>query len=255
MSIAKSNVPDEFPLNTMGPVLGRFSPPLSFDPAGPWENTYGVYTLVGAGRVGSLRLERKVGAGGRVTLDVRYEKGLTDGRQEVVGAMQLGGDAPLSTPVAWTFQTQVFDAEGRRVPYTRLQKSATVGNDAIEIRDSGGIRRLPVRGPYTLNWALFDAVGRLPREKTEPLDFTLIDHFDQLKPNQTLCFRKTTTVTVAGNPLRLHAYDQIGEGIVPWVYWVDDQGRLLFVVSGLEGYLWEPSREPPEANDKRPNRK
>ncbi|HUT13007.1 MAG TPA: hypothetical protein VMY42_21100 [Thermoguttaceae bacterium] len=242
MNNAESNVPDEFPLNTMGPVLGRFSPPPpQFDPTGPWENAYGVYTLIGTSRVGTLRLERKVNAGGRVTLDVRYEKGLTEGRQEVVGSMQLAGDGPLSTPVAWTFQSQVFDAAGDPVPYTRLKKSAMAGSDAIEIRDPRQTRRLPVRGPYTLNWALFDAVGRLPREKTEPLNFTLIDHFDQLKPNQTLSFRKTTTVTVAGNPLRLHAYDQIGEGIVPWVYWVDNQGRLLLAVSGLEGYVWEQS--------------
>jgi len=49
--------------------------------------------------------------------------------------------------------------------------------------------------------------------------------------------RKTYMAKEGGRDVRLHAYSQVGRGIVPWVYWVDEQGRLLFIVAGLEGYV------------------
>ena len=41
-------------------------------------------------------------------------------------------------------------------------------------------------GPITINWLLFEAVGRLPHEAFPPLRFTLVDNFDQLKPGHWL---------------------------------------------------------------------
>jgi hypothetical protein len=36
--------------------------------------------------------------------------------------------------------------------------------------------------------------------------------------------------------LELHVYNQLGDGILPIVYYVNKSGRLLFVVSGVEAY-------------------
>ena len=55
-------------------------------------------------------------------------------------------------------------------------------------------------------------------------------------------YRLSADVLLAGQPVRLHAYDHLGEGIVPWIYWVDDRGRLLLAVSGLEAYLLDSFR-------------
>ena len=114
----------------------------------------------------------------------------------------------------------------------------------IVIQDPHETKALPVAGPYTLNWCLFDAVQRLPREKTQPLGFTLIDHFDEPKADCTLAFRKRMDVAVAGGrTIATYSYDQLGRGNVPWVYWVDDRGRLLFVAAGLEAYALESSKQ------------
>ncbi len=242
MNDATGNVPDVFPLNTLGPVLRSFSPPAGpFDAAGSWEQNYAVYTMAGApGRMASLRLRRTVGPGDAVTLDVRYEKAHIGGSQQTVGTLHLRGGDRLSTPSSWSFRSATFDVQRRPIEHTALKRSAVARDGRIEIRDAGQTRRLAVSGPFTLSWALLDAVGRLPGKKTEPARFTLIDHFDQLKPRHTLQFRKTADVPVTGGKtLRLRAYDHLGEGIVPWVYWVDEAGRLLMAVSGLEGYVLE----------------
>jgi hypothetical protein len=49
------------------------------------------------------------------------------------------------------------------------------------------------------------------------------------------------TVAVAGGKqLALTGYERIGEGILPYRYWLDEQHRLLFVLSGPRSYLYDP---------------
>lgn len=238
MSRTSTPVPEHFPLNTLGPALKELRAPTgAFDPAGPWQQAYGVYTLAGrTGRVGRLLLRRRAGQKGNVAIDVRYDKLSNAGRQEVTATMHTR-DGLLSKPLRWTFEYRLLDPAGKPIPHTHLKKTAVVKDGQLEIKDAHGMRRAAVAGEYTLHWALFDAVQRLPREKTQPAHFTLIDHFDQVKPKQVLSFRKATNVRVGGEQLRLYAYDHVGAGCVPWVYWVDSAGRLLAAVSGLEAYL------------------
>jgi hypothetical protein len=95
--------------------------------------------------------------------------------------------------------------------------------------------------------------------------FTLLDDFDQVKPDQTLAPHGQVTLTLGGSRVVRHRveklekgtvhrpvvereggrnvvlrqYSQTGRGVVPWVYYVDEAGRLFFVVAGIEAYVWE----------------
>lgn len=243
MSDTNTNVPAEFPLNTIGAGVNQIAlPDGPFDPAGSWQQTYGVYSVAGRlSRVGELRLERQVKSNGRVLLDMQYHKSLSQGKQTISAKIHFAADSPLSRPDHWSFVARVLDADGRLIENTQIKKSIRTQDGVLAIDDPFGQETVPVRGDYTLNWALFDAVQRLPTETFDPICFTLIDHFDQVKPNHMLSFRTSIDVTIRGKSQILHAYDQLGEGIVPWVWWVDQHGRLLAAVSGLEVYLLEPS--------------
>lgn len=241
MPIAPENL---FTLNVIAPHLAGFRPPSSaHDPSGDWELTYKLYTL-GAiagpgGLAGSLTLRRKTKPDGQFVLAIDYHKQVP----QQMAAMESGEITcranALATPDRWVWSSRIVSADGKPIEHTPLQKSAIATDGAIEITDGPHRRRLSVDAPSTINWALFEAVGRLAREPFEPLRFVLLDHFDQVKRNQTLSFRETAEVALANRSLRLHAYDHLGEGIVPWIYWVDDAGRLVFAVSGLEAYLLE----------------
>jgi len=234
----------KYPLLSILPVLRKFKPPAGpFDPAGAWRQAWGVYTLGGrtasAGRVGRLTIRRQV-AGPALRLDVTYVRQMTGGREEVTGTLEGPADAPLATPDRWTFRFRVLDERNQTVPYTDITRKAVRNGDHITLSDPTGKRRLDVPAPYTVNWCLFDTVQHLPGADTKPLAFTLIDHVDQVKPETTLAFRKAMDVQVAGGQvLRTRAYEQLGRGNVPWVYWTDEAGRLLWVVAGLEGYVLE----------------
>ena len=240
---------ERYPLRSLVTTLRKHNPPAGpFDPAGSWDQTWTVCTLAGratvARPVGSLTLRRRVN-GKDATLEVAGVKQLgPGGRQQVAATLYGRADDPLATPDRWTFQIDVLDAAGKPVPHTQVRKRAAAEKGTITIRDTVETRRIAVAGPYTVNWCLFDAVQRLPRAKTKPLAFTLIDHFDEPKPETTIACRKPMTVAVAGGrTIATHAYEQFGRGNVPWVYWVDEAGRLLYVVAGLEGYVLDESRQ------------
>jgi len=264
---------DVFPLNIVeGHLLGFQTPSGEFDPNGSWETVYGVYTLGSFGpagrKVGSLRLKSSAGEAGQSVLEVQYDKTVGGvGAQRATGKVVCRGDR-LCSPERWSFGYGTIDAGGRTLPGSALEKTAVAGEGWVEINDGRRRRRVDVGPAFTLHWTLLVAVQRLPRQPSPPIQFTLIEHFDQVKPKQTLSFRGTTEIMLGermvqrkqleqlekgrivhtvmapegGETVRLHSFDHLGWGVVPWVYWVDDAGRLLFAVSGLEAYLIESAK-------------
>jgi len=260
-----------FPLNMIKGGLGGFALPEGpFDPEGAWESVYAIATLAGNyNRVGELRLKRTPGKRGRFVLTLEHTK-VSPGeyRQRTSAELECRPD-PMSTPTRWSFASETQDRHGNPVPSATLRKWAVAKKRQIRFDDDGhSARRVDTPDAFTVNWALFDAVQRLPREAFGPLLFTLIDHFDQPKGQQTLSFRTSVRLMLGGRcvkrqqymelekgrirkthwaregdrPVRLHAYDHVGRGIVPWVYWVDASGRLLFAVAGLEAYVLQSSK-------------
>lgn len=233
-----TEVTEHFTLDTVSGPLKRFRRPAGrFDPNGAWQSEYGVYTLAGQGALaGKLRINHKPISDNSLVLNIAYEKSLPGHSQQIAAELHCRCDQ-LSTPLRWTLTSQIRDRVGNPIRNTKLKQSAVAEKGYIEIDDGRSKRRIDVESGYTINWALFDAVQRLPRRKFEPLRFTMLDHFDQVKAGQSISYRETIDVMLGGRAVRLHGFDHLGEGIVPWVYWVDDRGRLLFAVSGLEGYL------------------
>ena len=69
---------------------------------------------------------------------------------------------------------------------------------------------------------------------TKAYAFSLVDEFDEVRHRQTLACRASEMVPLKGEPRQLTAYEHLGEGVIPTVYWVDEAGRALFVVTGVE---------------------
>jgi len=231
---------EHFSLDVISDVVkGLRLPRGRFDAKGSLKSTYGVYTFAGrGGRAGKLELNRRAVSNGGFVLAVSYEKSLPGHTQRVAGEMHCRNDE-LGTPSRWSWRTHIRDLSGKAVESTELKKRATAESGKIEISDGRGKKVIAVKTAYTINWGLFEAVQRLPREAFRPVAFTMLDHFDQVKPGQSISYHGMIEVALSGKAMRLHRFDHLGEGIVPWVYWVNDEGRLVFALSGLEGYLLE----------------
>jgi len=258
---------DHFSLGFISGRVKAFRPPdESFDPGGDWTLNYGVYTFASGrsgassgAQVGRMQFARKAVDDATALLTISYDKLWPEVTQHVEAEIRCGTDR-LSTPGAWHYSARVADYEN-----SKITKRATANDGRIEICDDHSTRRLALNGHFTINWALWDAVMRLPREAVELITFTMLDHFDQIKRRQSIAFRKSVVVSLGeqrrqeetmrelprgritetrwathgGRNVTLHAFEHLGEGIVPWVYWLDDHGRLLFVISGIEVYILE----------------
>ncbi len=250
-------------------LMGFRIPNEPFEPNGQWQLDYGVYSFTSqaqgptpGGLVGTMSLARKPLQEGEAELTLNYKKTGPGTVQNVAGKIRCKTDS-LATPVQWEYSVEVVGAEGKPYPNSRIAKRAEASEGRVDVVDDHGTRRLAINGALAINWTLWDAVMRMPRQKAEPIRFTMLDHFDQIKHRQTIAFRKSSVVTLGQSPVQeqsgqelekgrirqarwattggedvtLHGFEQLGEGIVPWVYWTDDQGRLLFVVAGLEVYI------------------
>lgn len=241
-----TNLVDHYPLNApaLKDLLGAFKPlTASFDPNGNWENSYGILCLNSgpAIRVGTLRLSRIAGHGGKFRLDVKRQRDLSGQCREVTEAqIHCAGDE-LSTPSHWDYTCQILDKEDQSQKISEIKKSAVIKNSALKITvNVKQVDRATLNGAATIDWCLFDAVQRRGEDGGGRQTFNLIEQFDICKANQMLSYRKSVRV-IPANPITLRAYDHIGDGIAPWVYWVDASGRLLFAVSGVQAYVIESS--------------
>ncbi len=258
--------PEEvFTLDILELFLPGFVPPADpHKPSGDWRLAYGLYSLGavrGIGRrVGDAAVSRQQRGPQEFTLDVQCRRPVGPGFTTTLSAQIEGRTTPLPVPTRWSWQSEIVDASGTRVPGSCLERSAALRDGRVEI---DGKRSFPVAGPCTVNWLLFEVVGRLPQGESALPEFTLLDDFDRPKPGHVLRYDNRRNVLIGqrtvpqteieelpkgrihksvwghagGHPMQLHAWQHTGEGIVPFVYWVDAAGRVLFAVSGLEAYV------------------
>jgi len=235
----KPQVP--FPFSTLVGLTNGYVPSEeTIDPEGAWDQSWAVFSIgFGPKRAGSLRMQRKSGTGDTTALKIDYRKDLPNEHTHQVLAEITCRDDLLSSPVRWTVQTVSLNPSGGVVDGTNMNFEGSNEKRRIVLTDPSGSRRLPVSGDRTISWNLLDAVQRLPRNAFESANFTLLDNFDQIKPNHTLSFREDLDLPVDAGTVHLRGYDHLGWGIVPVTYWVDDSDRLLFVVAGIEAYVPE----------------
>jgi len=207
---------DEFPIT-----------PADFRPDGDWTNSYRIWTCHGyreSGNqtVGSLRITRNVDSPQTFVLKVRQEIRQTDGLTNVVhGTIKCRADR-LATPAEWKLSSLFVGADQKEL-------SELSRNDGGRIEEG--------LGTVTGDWCLFEAVQRLPFDEQASLDFDLLEGMTLSKRGQHLSYRGVYPLKTEGRSMPLHCFSQLGTGILPTEYWLDDHHRLLTVISMNKAYI------------------
>ncbi len=253
-----------FSLQPLAPVIeGRQPPSGPFDPSGKWVLRFTMYTIpMSPGRYGELTLEREPTAAGFTLRMTQRRSHPGQGTHLVTARMHCLQDR-LATPREWRMTSTFTDPTGKPVPDLRIEKRMRLEQGSLILSEGRSERRIELPGSAALNWALFEAVQRLPGSALQPTAFTLVDHFDEVKKEQTMAFRATVDLILGskrvieeltqplaagvvhrpvrvpkgGTSVKCRVYEQLGRGNLPMVYWVSSEGRLLFVSAGLEAYV------------------
>ena len=241
-------------LEEYGALSGFEVPSGGFDPEGAWNQTYRIWMVASGGLAprpadvhyrGFLEIAREPSADGRaIALEVHQSiLQQASAVHETVAKMQCAGDT-LCTPRSWTLGHTVRDGRLKPMPEARVEQRGVLADGALRIDDGRGSAPRSIDlpdGPVTGNWSLFGAVGRLPRKESPAVAFTMLQELDEVKPSQRIAYRGADRHTLGGSAVRLHCYQHVGQGILPYLYYVDEQGRLLVAIGGLRAYILDPN--------------
>jgi hypothetical protein len=237
---------EHFALNKIAGLVESYQAPASeFDPNGNWSSTYTINTLLQEGAFGSegeLTVERVLADDGGFQLRIDCHRSGRSGFAYRVHVDAECSDDALSTPRSWNAVSKIAKSVGDP-PYmgSGLVKKGTVEDGALRLVTGSDARVIPLPGHHTLKWCLVDATQRLPGAATEDIEFSLVDEFDQVRSGQCLSYMESAAIEMNGTVGRLTAYQHLGAGVIPTVYWVDEDGRLLFIMTGQEVYVLKTS--------------
>ncbi len=153
----------------------------------------------------------------------------TGGFQQLLATLNCSAD-DLATPHSWQAQSNILDPAMKPIESLTVKKDVKVKDGVLEY--SGSQRRFadsPLK-TWTSNWSLLEAIPRLAGKEISPLNFSMLDYLDEFKDEQTLSYLGTLDITLGGRAAHLQGYQQMGRGIMPIEYWLDEQNRLVILL-------------------------
>ncbi len=210
-------------------------PPSSedFKPDGNWVNTYRIWTCHGYRKsgnqnVGFLRIKRLINSQSSLTLKVHQEVLQADAFVNIIEATIDCRNNQLASPIQWKVSSRFRGANGKFI-----SELSSNDNDVADERLDRS----------TGDWCLFEAVQRLKTSKKTILAFDMLEGLILLKKDQRLFYRGLHPTRIGGENRPLHCFVQLGSGILPCEYWLDDHHRLLVVISMNKAYILDEQAE------------
>jgi len=243
-TVALTEARNHFALNKFAGAVDTYHKPgADFDREGSWEQRWGIYTILQSsafGKEGELRIAREP-AGNDIELAIHCRRRGVSGFSQYIDAEVVCATDRLATVRQWTAHYKLAESPDAD-PYlnTGMTKEGRTDPDGVVKVETGpDTQSYRAEGPVALKWGFLEAVARLTQEDLPVTDFTIVDEFDEVRPGQRLEFHEAVRVETGAGPERLTAFQQIGPGIIPTVYYVNEAGLTLFAVTGQEVYLLE----------------
>jgi len=226
--------------------LVNFPPKYSrFDPEADWTNTYRIFTCHGYRRSGNenqgmLRIRRRQHDDGSFGLKVSQKIVNSEGIVNLIDADIVCKRDALACPVRWTLSSRFIGPDEKPVAELFFEEDVHIDNNILKIRTGGKTIRRGVRQPLSADFCLFEAVQRLDFGKATALpSFSIMEGMTLFKTNQRLSCRGGCDFTTGGKAVKLHRFCRLGAGILPCEYYLDDNHRLLIVVTGARAYIMD----------------
>lgn len=230
-------------LKELGAVKWRPYPSKVPPRDGSWLETWRIWTCHGyreSGNqdVGYLRIER-IGAKAddEFALKVRQEVIQNDGILNTIDAEIKCLANQLASPVEWRLSSSFIDADEQTLAKLGTREEARIEGNVMTVRTGNRIFERSVPPRLTADWCFFEAVQRLKFEDASSFAFDMLEGLSLLKPQQRLRFSGSRPAQSNIDAIPRHCFRQIGTGILPCEYWLDDTHRLLAVTTMNKAYI------------------
>lgn len=225
--------------------LVNFPPEYSdFDPDADWTNTYRIFTCHGYRKssndnLGLLRIRRRRRDKATFNLKVSQRIVNSEAIVNLIDADIVCRRDALASPVRWTLSNRFIGSDEKPVADLAFEETAQIDNNLLEIKTGDKTVKRNITKPLTADFCLFEAVQRLDFDRTALGSFSILEGMSLFKANQHLSGRGRYDLAIGGKAMRLHRFCQLGGGILPYEYYLDDNHRLLIVVTGARAYIMD----------------
>jgi hypothetical protein len=207
--------------------------PGNFNPSGNWMHSYRIWTChgyreSGNDNVGFLKIERSGNSDNTFALNVHQEVVQTDAITHIIDGKIKCRNNRLASPVEWRLQSRFAGPDGKHIS---------------ELLSSDNGKAAEGTETTTSDFCLFEAVQRLAYDKGSSVSFDLLEGMRLSKPGHRLFYRGVSPMKIEGQDIPLHCFVQLGSGILPYEYWLDDRHRLLAVISMNKAYILDEKAE------------
>jgi len=215
-------------------------------PEGEWAAGYRIWTCYGHSSrgnrdVGALRIERRAD-GEDTALKVHQTLANSEGKLHTVRAEVRCRRDAFATPTSWTLRGGFSGSHMAGLPRLDHAEAGRLRDGTWERTAGGHTSSRKVPTPLTGDWCLFEAVTRMAfRRLAEPMTFHVLEGLSVLKADHRLLYRGPVPVTWGPAEVELHCFVQLGRGVYPYEYWLDDAHRLLLATTGPRAYILGPT--------------
>ena len=231
-------------------ALDYFAPPAeqAFKPDGPWEHSWYVlnidesdFSFKRPSPQGVLRITRGKTAWGKfdLNIDMLTSKHQWKAFHHTTIQAQCKADL-LASPVSWQLESVILDPYMRPFEETRVHQSGSLARGALTIK-AANKRKVWVPRNVAANYGMFDVVQRLAYDNFAPFCFCMLEDMDLVKVGQVLYKLDPLNVETSRGKMGLCGFLQIGTGILPYHYWLDESGRLILASGGLRAFVFNPN--------------
>ncbi|MCP5116694.1 MAG: hypothetical protein GY953_38190 [bacterium] len=158
-----------------------------------------------------------------------------EGRTNLVDAIVECRADRLASPVSWKLSSRFVDLEGETIPGLSASESGRAVEGGVVMRLGEDELTHNSARPLTGDWCLFEAIGRQPFEQADSGSFDVLEGLRLPRDEHRLGYRGR--YKWKGTPAVLHWFQQIGYGVLPYEYWLDDDHRLLAVATHARAYI------------------
>lgn len=231
---------DEFSLLKLENLLKdyKFPPATGFNPDS-YKLNYQAVSADADTIKGSLDFSRKV-AGTNIQYAFSIHRLIPKTFVYKVHGSLMAANNDFPSVVSWEGQSMISPVDSEK-PYLNSEKKimGKVTGKNVVLKENGKESKLTLSsGNLTWKWGMIDMVRIMASKNIQSLEFSTLDEMDVIYPKQKVSFRKSKMLTTGeGEKVNFKVFDLIGDGVIPTVYWVDQFGRVVFIVTGLEAYM------------------
>lgn len=227
-------------------------PPVStgFAPDGNFKNVYRICTCDGylessstLSEVGFLRLEcLGRSPGGTFTLSIEQQTVHRETAVNRIKAEVQCNNDPSASLVRWRVSSCLISPEGEVQPDLTVEEDCQLAGERIQVTSNGRTLAREGANPLTSDWCLFEAVQRLPFTDEPAARFGMLEGLSLLRRGHELRYRGVDA-SVSADGKKVHQFYQLGEGTAPYEYWLDEQHRVVLVVTHNRAYILDDKAE------------